>query len=170
MTFTTCSKTNTHPAEHSTCIVTDSTTSWINYVNHNRTISDHIKCQRTIFEIADLERKYNYIYGISASNVRIKSQKWSMATICNSAGIQLYQISSELTWQADRLRNMRAASCHHYDVIWSHDVIAHVTTIRLIIVDFLKAHVLSSNQTRRLSQLHVVFMTPSMTSWSLFQL
>ena len=88
--------------------------------------------------------KYNYIYGISVYNVRINGQKWSMATICNSVRIQLYQISSELTRQAGRLRNMHyacciAASCHHYDYGRVTDVIVHVT-IRLNIDDFLNAY------------------------------
>jgi len=44
-----------------------------------------------------------------------------------------------------RIVNMRAALCHHYDVIRSRDVIGHVT-IRLSIGDFL--YVINRNQTR----------------------
>jgi len=50
---------------------------------------------------------------------------------------------------------MRAALCHHYDVIGSRDVIGHAT-IRLSIDDFL--YVLNRNQTRISISFHDVII------------
>jgi len=50
---------------------------------------------------------------------------------------------------------MSAALCHHYDIIWSHNIIGQVT-IRLSLDDFL--YILNRNQTRILFSFQDIMM------------